>query len=117
MIYRRILSFTYFLLFTLIMAGCAQSKKITFERDFNFEWKFSLMDSLDVAYQNNFDDSNWKTVQLPHDWSIESPFDSIKGDGATGYLPGGRGWYRKHFDMHFQKNEVVSVLFDGIYNR
>ena len=117
MIYRRILSFTYFLLFTLIMAGCAQSKKITFERDFNFEWKFSLMDSLDVAYQNNFDDSNWKTVQLPHDWSIESPFDSIKGDGATGYLPGGRGWYRKHFDMHFQKNEVVSVLFDGVYNR
>ena len=58
MIYGRILSFTYFLLFTLIMAGCAQSKKITFERDFNFEWKFSLMDSLDVAYQNNFDDSN-----------------------------------------------------------
>ena len=113
---RTIFSFFTAAIITLLFVGCANDSSTQFEKDFNFDWKFSLMDSLEVAYDTDFDDSNWREVRLPHDWSIEFPFDSIKGIGSTAYLLGGRGWYRKHFDMPLHKNEVVSILFDGVYN-
>lgn len=116
MIQRTIFPFFVATIVTLLFVGCGNESSKKFEKDFNFDWKFSLMDSLEVAYDIDFDDSNWREVRLPHDWSIEFPFDSIKGIGSTAYLLGGRGWYRKHFDMPFQKNEVVSILFDGVYN-
>ena len=116
MIQRTIFPFFVATIVTLLFVGCGNESSKQFEKDFNFDWKFSLMDSLEVAYDIDFDDSNWREVRLPHDWSIEFPFDSIKGIGSTAYLLGGRGWYRKHFDMPFQKNEVVSILFDGVYN-
>lgn len=54
----------------------------------------------DVPYtQPNFDDSDWRKLNLPHDWAIEGPFKQ-EYPGATGKLPyWGVGWYRKHFDM------------------
>ncbi|QBG47022.1 DUF4982 domain-containing protein [Verrucomicrobia bacterium S94] len=55
----------------------------------------------------------WRTVQVPHDWSVESPF-SQDFDGATGWLPGGEGWYRKTFEA--LKTDVTYLHFDGIYN-
>ena len=53
----------------------------------------------DVSYTRvAFDDSNWRTLDLPHDWAIEGPFDqSLSGD--TGKLPyAGVAWYRKKFE-------------------
>tara|TARA_B110001452_G_scaffold267240_1_gene276362 strand:- start:23891 stop:26425 length:2535 start_codon:yes stop_codon:yes gene_type:complete len=103
-------------LIILLFFGCNNSHEIDFDNDFNFDWKFSLLDSQEVAYQNDYNDSNWRCLKLPHDWSIELPFDSVNGDGATGYLLGGVGWYRKYFNLSFDENEVVSILFDGVYN-
>lgn len=53
-----------------------------------------------VAYvQPDFDDSNWRQLNLPHDWAIEGPFN-IDYDGATGKLPyWGVRWYRKTIDL------------------
>lgn len=55
----------------------------------------------DVAYvQNNFDDSGWRAVNLPHDWAIEGPFNSGGVGGGMGRLPSvGVGWYRKKLDI------------------
>jgi beta-galactosidase len=55
----------------------------------------------DVAYvQNNFDDSGWHPVNLPHDWAIEGPFNSGGVGGGMGRLPSpGIGWYRKKLDI------------------
>jgi beta-galactosidase len=49
--------------------------------------------------ENNFDDSQWRLLNLPHDWGIEGPFNQ-KYPGETGKLPWwGIGWYRKHLNI------------------
>ena len=49
--------------------------------------------------QPGFDDSQWRLLNLPHDWGIEGPFQQALS-GATGKLPWfGVGWYRKHLDI------------------
>ncbi|MGO8697414.1 MAG: beta-galactosidase GalB [Limisphaerales bacterium] len=48
---------------------------------------------------NNFDDGQWRLLNLPHDWGIEGPFKQ-EFPGDTGKLPWwGVGWYRKHLDV------------------
>lgn len=75
-------------------------------------WRFFLGDVAD-AIENDFDDSKWRVVDVPHDWSVESSF-SEDLEGATGYLPGGIGWYRKTFQS--LGTETSYLHFDGVYN-
>jgi beta-galactosidase len=52
-----------------------------------------------VYVQRHYRDTGWRSVNLPHDWGIEGPFN-INDPGETGKLPWfGVGWYRKHFDI------------------
>ncbi|MEO0512676.1 MAG: glycoside hydrolase family 2 TIM barrel-domain containing protein [Planctomycetota bacterium] len=90
--------------------------------DMNFNWRF-IRDDPPGAASPDFDDSSWRTVQLPHDWSIEnipgtqSPFspESI-GSFDTGYTVGGVGWYRKTFEVPGDASGGVAYLdFGGIY--
>ena len=79
-------------------------------------WKFFLGDP-SGAEAPSFPDVSWRTVDLPHDWSIESKpeKDNPSGTGG-GFFPGGIGWYRKTF--HAPANwtgKRVSVEFDGVY--
>ncbi len=92
---------------------------------FDASWKFHRGD-ISNGKQSNVDDKSWRTLDLPHDWSIEDlpnqsdsvigPF-SIKSIGATatGYTVGGIGWYRKHFNLNNTKNKEISIYFDGVY--
>jgi len=83
--------------------------------NFNFGWKFIKGDFPDSSIPE-FDDSGWRLLDLPHDWSIEGPF-SPKLASCTGYLPGGIGWYRKTFDVpRSWKRGKVYIMFEGIYN-
>src|SRR5208282_1950514 len=79
-------------------------------------WKFILSDVQD-ANKISLDDNNWKSLNLPHDWSIEGAFKEdapTKGEG--GYLPAGTGWYRKHFKLDVnQKEQNVWIEFEGVY--
>jgi beta-galactosidase len=84
--------------------------------NFNKDWRFQLGDSIN-AESVNFDDSLWRKLNLPHDWSIEGEFSeknpATPGGGA---LPGGIGWYRKSFQI--TKEELqgsVFIDFDGVY--
>jgi beta-galactosidase len=82
--------------------------------DLDFDWRFTLGDD-PAAIHAGFDDTAWRTVQLPHDWSIEGPFGPQHASG-TGYAPGGVGWYRKHFTLDPKfKGRRVAVEFDGVY--
>ncbi len=85
------------------------------ELDFDFGWRFSKSDPL-TAMAAGFDDSGWRELDLPHDWSIEGPFGPENASG-TGYAPGGVGWYRKHFRVDENaKGKLAFLEFDGVYN-
>ena len=86
--------------------------------DFNHSWKFKLGDVPD-AYQTDFNDSEWRTLDVPHDWSIEEGYHKYtEGTAAsTGFVKGGIGWYRKTFKLNAtDQGKQISVMFDGIYN-
>jgi beta-galactosidase len=86
------------------------------ELDFNKGWKF-LLGNDSLAIKPGYNDSKWRMLSLPHDWSIESNF--IKDAPATnqgGSLPGGMGWYRKTFTIPVSdKNKIIRIAFDGVY--
>ncbi|WP_222844127.1 sugar-binding domain-containing protein [Saccharicrinis aurantiacus] len=102
-----------FLITILLLVACSSETKFERNQDFNSGWRFSL-NSNQKAKEIDFDDANWRSIELPHDWSIEFPFDTINGEGCVGYLPGGEGWYRKTFDV--PKGKQVAIVFDGVYN-
>ncbi|MBS1601695.1 MAG: beta galactosidase jelly roll domain-containing protein, partial [Bacteroidetes bacterium] len=83
---------------------------------FDDHWKFSLGDDR-AAAGRDFDDRGWRSVELPHDWSIEGePDRSNPSKGAGGYFPTGVGWYRKEFAAPVSwKGKEVEVLFEGVY--
>ena len=84
-------------------------------QNFNFDWKFYKGDIAN-GQDPGLDDSGWRKLDLPHDWSIEGIFDKSYAS-STGYLPGGIGWYRKSFSIPAdEKNRKVFISFDGIYN-
>ncbi len=89
---------------------------------FNEGWLFrrGAESGLEVA---GLDDTGWRAVDLPHDWSVEdvagkgTPFDKdAPGGGATGFTVGGEGWYRKHFRLDgIASDRRVEIAFDGAY--
>ncbi|MGE5286863.1 MAG: glycoside hydrolase family 2 TIM barrel-domain containing protein, partial [Micromonosporaceae bacterium] len=94
--------------------------------DLDRGWKFALVNPDGVtdptgAYANaqdpGFDDSNWRTVDVPHDWSIElTPVDSPSTNSGTGFLQGGLGWYRKTFTLPpSMSGKRIALEFDGVY--
>ncbi len=85
------------------------------DEDFNFGWRFHLGD-LSEASTAGFPDTDWRAVRLPHDWSVEHSFTQENTAGATAYLPGGVGWYRKHFHVSSESlGRRISIEFDGVY--
>lgn len=124
----------------LLLTSQANSQKINFDKD----WKFSLGHASDAnkdfgfskgsfsflakAGTNDgpiglgFSDLSWRTVQLPHDWAVELPFDNT-ADMMHGFKPIGRqfpqnsvGWYRKWFEVPKSDDaKRIRITFDGIY--
>lgn len=80
-------------------ADAAEAPGVARRALFDRNWRFCLGE---LAHPEvpSFDDSGWRTLDVPHDWSIEFPFDvkSPAGNGG-GFLNGGVGWYRKTFTL------------------
>src|SRR5579883_2018321 len=78
-------------------------------------WRFLKSDA-PGAEQPAFSDAAWRTVSIPHDWAIEGPFDAKNPAGQAGaYLPGGIGWYRKHFTLTAaEAARHLFIDFDGV---
>jgi beta-galactosidase len=93
----------------------AQTRSVA---DFDKGWHFHLGD-VNGAENPVMNDDNWRTLDLPHDWSIEGKFS--KDNPATpegGALPGGIGWYRKAFTVPASsKGKKVYIDFDGVYQK
>ena len=95
------------------------------------KWKF-IKGDVKNAHQISFDDANWETVVVPHDWAIKGPFNKeidkqmvaivqngekvpTEKTGRTGALPYiGVGWYRNEFTIpNFSEEKKVILLFEG----
>jgi beta-galactosidase len=79
------------------------------------DWKFFLGDP-SGAESPTFNDQSWRTVTVPHDWSIEgTPNEKNPTGSGGGYYPAGIGWYRKTFTAPTSwKGKQVSLEFDGV---
>ncbi|GGB13718.1 beta-galactosidase GalB [Mucilaginibacter rubeus] len=86
--------------------------------DFDKSWRFNL-GAVENGEKTTLNDSKWRVLNLPHDWSIEGKFS--KDNPATpegGALPGGIGWYRKTFTVPASsKGKLVYIDFDGVYQK
>ena len=81
---------------------------------FNDGWLFRLKDD-SAAVNTSYDDGKWRKLTLPHDWSVEGQLSPSLAS-CTGYLPGGIGWYRKHFTITDRAARHY-IYFEGVYNR
>jgi len=117
--------FSLFCFTAFFLMSHAQNSSGNRNMSFDADWRF-IKDSTIAAETVNYDDSKWRAISLPHDWSIEDlpgqsdsvtgPFTSKSiGATATGYTVGGIGWYRKHFTLNNIANKKIEIYFDGIY--
>jgi beta-galactosidase len=69
------------------------------------------------AEKEGFDNSSWRTLDVPHDWSIEGSYDESNPVSIAGaFLPAGIGWYRKTIDIEKLRGyDQYFVEFDGVY--
>ena len=105
----RKLSFCMGLLLALMGVSAQARERQNFDKD----WRFVLGDSAQMA-KADYNDSWWRQLDVPHDWAREGDFYVGNPSGAGGgALPGGIGWYRKHFSL--DKIEKVFLEFDGVY--
>jgi len=109
---RQILTLSILACLTTSLFG--QSK----QENLDFGWKFIEQDIAD-AYIGQYNDSQWKSVNLPHDWDIyHAPDVKAPTSGGGGYFPGGIGWYRKNLNesqLKVKKGESVWLHFEGVY--
>ena len=110
--------FSYIGIFCCMLLGACSSVSVSPREKicFNDNWSFSLSDN-PKASETDFDDEEWRVLNLPHDWAIEGDFskDNPSGTGG-GALPGGTGWYRKTFiPSNEDSDKIIRIDFDGIY--
>ena len=114
---------------TILISSATFGQEITRDSLINFNWKFQK-GTADGAENYEYDDTDWRNIELPHDWSIEDleitdtangriisgPFDSKALEGKhSGFTVGGTAWYRKHFKIsESDKDKIVYINFDGV---
>jgi beta-galactosidase len=112
------------LVFLLLIAPVRMDAQDGLKRNnlFDSGWKFHLGGALG-AEAPDFDDSQWRVLDLPHDWSIEnlpnsvSPFQpNALSQVNGGFTTGGTGWYRKSFVISPDlKEKKFLIMFEGVY--
>ena len=91
--------------------------QVRYRTKIDLNWKFLQNDTIDASGKE-FDDSSWRLLNLPHDWSIEGEYhQSNPSGGSGGFLPTGIGWYRKTLTIpeNLRKDRQVFLQFDGVF--
>ncbi|MDP4290982.1 MAG: glycoside hydrolase family 2 TIM barrel-domain containing protein [Bacteroidota bacterium] len=106
---------TFLMFLTLSLQAQNSIEKPRNILNFDNDWRF-LKEDARGAESPSFDDSKWRKLNVPHDWSIEGPYDQANPTkSGGGYLPAGIGWYRKSFtvkEADVKKN--IFIEFDGV---
>lgn len=132
------------LIFTLAFAAVAFSSHAQRKQSFDNGWKFFRGSAINTELMD-YDDSKWREVTVPHDFSMEpvaythdyrertegwedwqvGPFSRLSvGDSDNGQTVGGEGWYRKTFTLdgsasidELLSRKNLTLRFDGVYNQ
>ncbi len=98
--------------FVIVTAVFSQGRKTI---NFDANWQFTKGE-IAGAEKPNFNDKTWRTLDVPHDWSIEGPYDRENPTArGGGYLPSGIGWYRKTFKVDAaDATKLFTIEFDGV---
>ncbi len=108
----------FFVLLMFLGGACVSPKEApdTRRQDFTAGWVFYLGDDT-AAARPDYDDTDWRQLDLPHDWAIEGDFSEENPSGTGGgALPGGVGWYRKTFVADAaDAGKRLKIEFDGVY--
>lgn len=107
--------FLTLLAISILFGSCKYSEPRNV-KEFNQNWRFHPGDIAE-AMSPALNDSSWRVLNLPHDWSIEGDFDAMNpASPGGGALPGGVGWYRKTFTVQSKDSaKLFFIDFDGIY--
>lgn len=111
---KSLIGFTFFMIILLLQVQAAKDSNETIQ-SFEKDWRF-LKQDIAGAENSSFDDSGWRRQDVPHDWSIEGPYDkSNPTSRGGGYLPAEIGWYRKSFVANEEDSKKkFFVEFDGV---
>jgi beta-galactosidase len=108
-------SYHLIILFILALIHSSSFAQVRVINNFDKNWTFIQEDVKDAS-KPEFNDSQWRKVEVPHDWSIEGAYDktNLTARGG-GYLPSGIGWYRKSFTVDEKlAKKKVTIEFDGV---
>jgi beta-galactosidase len=121
------------------LAAVAPREQLLFDFGWKFQFGHGTDPARDLGFGNGqgdfaktgefefskakFDDSKWRTLNLPHDWAVELPFVRDDVQNSHGYKPIGRrypetsiGWYRREFDIPASDaGRRITVEFDGAF--
>ncbi len=111
------------------VASASGRERLSLDRGWRFfegDIPFPAINTHRLSYENakagkawgaaapNYDDSTWRTVDLPHDWAVEQPFDPA-ANISQGYRRRGIGWYRRSFHLAAaDRGRHLEVQLDGI---
>lgn len=125
----RILRAVFYVYIAILFTACSHNQETPRRQNFNQGWLF-CKGALVGAESPDYDDSSWRKLDLPHDWSVEpvDKVDSIESIGpfsrasvggtATGQTVGGEGWYRKRFKLDkSDEGKLIELYFEGAYNQ
>jgi beta-galactosidase len=120
-----------FLVLALVFLFQLSFAQVSTSTELTGNWKFHKGPA-ESAEEMTFDDKNWETVSVPHDWAIYGPFDkeidkqvtaivqngekvASEKTGRTGALPYiGEAWYRNYFSLpNYKTGQKVIILFEG----
>ncbi len=93
----------------------AQNVQVRVINNFDKNWTF-IQEDVNDAYKSEFNDSKWRKLDVPHDWSIEGAYDKANPTArGGGYLPAGIGWYRKSFSLdEAMAKKKITIEFEGV---
>ncbi|WP_286019131.1 sugar-binding domain-containing protein, partial [Candidatus Venteria ishoeyi] len=97
-------------------AGVKTGQVMDVHLNFNADWYFYLGE-IPGFYVPDFDDTDWRVLDVPHDWSVEGQFSKDNPSASSGaYLPTGVGCYRKTFVLpEGSEGKRIKIRFDGVY--
>ena len=101
--------FTLTVFMTALLTGLPAQAQVSFGNatKFNEDWLFRLTDDSTIV-NPAFNDSEWRKLRLPHDWSIEGQLSPSLAS-CTGYLPGVTGCFRNHYTIRLTRQPNISI--------